>query len=273
MKKNIGFVLILLINLNINAQKKIIKPITKKTPVTILVGKRITYYSLTEKLDFKVDNNQKITIYSRAKIDKTPVNYTLAYSFDNGNENLYTVTENSIDKHCAFTKKTLKKSVSKVFKKEIDVPKNAKILHLYLKSKEPVLVKVKSVDKKLKPVQKTKKIKIIKGKNRKYYKLNSKIPTVIKVNGKGKLIVYTRKRLTKKDSGKYRFSYQKDHSKPKTVEVNKAKKSKHAVYRSLKITKKPSVNHKTVMRIKTQTQIIFSSHDNVDAKFIFIEKK
>jgi len=147
---------------------------------------------------------------------------------------------------------------------------------VFLESNETVDVVVKSIAKKrksLKPISKAKKTRIIRGKSKKYYKLNSKTPTLVKVKGKGKLIVYTRKRLSKKDNSDYNFTYQIGTSKVKKIAVNDIKKAKNTAYKSLKTTKKPSTNHKTIIELKDgENQIVFSSLDHVDARFVFVKK-
>jgi len=276
MKKIISLLVIVLISVStINAQKKVIKPIGK-SPVKIIIGKKRTYYNLNKSLDFSVKGLNKIAVFSRARMDNKLIDYKLSYSFDNGKKEAYNILKSNIDKRSVYTKKSLKKRVSKAFKKEMEIPANAKVLHLFLESNKAVDVVVKSIAKKkksLKPINKAKKTRILRGKTKKYYKLNSKNPTLVKVTGKGKLIVYTRKRLNKKDNNNYSFTYQVGTSKVKNISVNDIKKAKNAAYKSLKTTKKPSTNHKIIIELKDgENQIVFSSQDHVDARFVFVKK-
>jgi hypothetical protein len=276
MKKIISLIVIVLISIStINAQKKVIKPIGK-SPVKIIIGKKRTYYNLNKSLDFSIKGLNKIAVFSRARIDNKLIDYKLSYSFDDGKKEPYNILKSKIDKRSVYTKKSLKKRVAKAFKKEIEIPVNAKVLHLFLEGNKTVDVAVKSIAKKrksLKPINKAKKIRIIRGKSKKYYKLNSKKPTLVKVTGKGKLIVYTRKRLNKKDNKNYNFTYQVGSSKVKKVSVDDVKKAKNAAYKSLKTTKKPSTNHKMIIELKDgENQVVFSSQDHVDARFVFVKK-
>jgi len=114
---------------------------------------------------------------------------------------------------------------------------------------------------------------ILTGKTAYYYKLNSKIATNIHIKEAGKLYVYTRKRLGKKDNRNYTFSYKKGESNPVVkVKVENTKLSKYSIYKSLKNKRKPSIYHKTIIDVKENSKFTFTSLDRVDARFVFVKE-
>lgn len=274
MKKIVSFVLIILVSLSINAQKKqVIRPMTKKSKVAIIYGKKKTYYRLNKGLDFPVTNLKKIVIYSRERIKSKTDGYQITYNFDNSKVDTYGIYKSVIDKKSAYINKAIRYRTSKLSKKILNVPKNAETIHLYTDNLVDIYVTPYKNKKTLKPINNPiKKVKVLTGKTAYYYKLNSKIPTDIYLNEVGKLYIYTRKRLSKKDNYTYTFSYKSENSKPTKIIINNAKFSRYATYKSISNRRKPSIYHKTSIDIKEKTKINFSSIDRVDARFVFVKK-
>ena len=127
----------------------------------------------------------------------------------------------------------------------------------------------------LKPVDaKVNPIRIKSGEVLNYYNLNSKIAMQLNMQKTGQLIVYTRKRMEKKSSNDYSYSYKINNSKIEHVIVKDIKLAKDAVYKSFKVTQTPSNFKKTVINIDdVPQQIVFASKNCVDARFLFLEKK
>lgn len=275
MTKQIISILVFFLNVYfIEAQTKILKPTIKKNPVEILTGNKKHYYQLNKTVSFDVRAYHKVVIYSRKRLQTDYSKYTLSYHFDKGVERSYTSSEIIKDKRTAYTNKSHQSRPSKRLKKTVQIQKGATVLTLENIKDGIVDIRVVGITKNkkvnLKPIEKdVKRISIISGKTAFYYKLNSKIPTQIKVKEPGKLLVYTRKRLHKKGNKKYSFSYTIN-SKKDTIFVKKAKKAKNSVYKSLKNKKRPSIYHKTVVNIKKAPVLLnFSSQDNVDARFVY----
>lgn len=266
-------ILLFLITVGLQAQnRKVLRPIIKKNPVELLIGKKKTYYNINNGVDFPVDGLSKIIIYSRERITTKTAGYTINYSFDNNQKNTYKTPASTIDTHSAYVNKAIRYRTSKLYKKTILVPKNSKILHLSAKTKlVDVYVRNHKNKKQIKPI-KAKKVVILTGKIANYYKLNSKIPTLLYIKDEGKLSVYTRKRINKKDKFKYTYSYKINNEKMINIKVDKTRLATNAIYKSLANKKRPSIYHKETIRVKKNSKIIFSSVDNVDARFVF-EKK
>jgi len=273
MKKIISITIILLMSLSVFSQKRhVIKPITKKNPVAILYGKKKNYYHLNKSLDFPVEGLKKIVIYTRELLTTSSKGYSITYSFNTGETATYASNKSIIDKKSAFTSKVIHYRTSKLFKKVIEVPKNAKSIHLFTNSLVDVYIKPNKKGKSIKPLKPYKRVKILTGKTANYYKLNSKIPKIIHVKEAGKLYVYTRKRLSKKDTKNYSYHYKIGKVTATKVKVTNAVNAKQATYKSLSNKRKPSIYHKQSIDIKESTKIVFSSIDKVDARFVFVKK-
>lgn len=267
------------INLSVFAQKEAVYPLNKKKSVKIISGKSTDYYTLdTEKTtDFQVELFDKIIIYSREQIDKNSIGYNLSYRFDTTDFTHSKKIKKGKDVNSVLIATDIgKKNVSYYYKTQLIVPEGVKLLQL--KSNfEKVAVKVKAYKNRkkvfLQPLSNSKKVRVTKGKRRRYYKLNSKKPTVLETNKEGELIVYTRKRISAKSSNNYSFSYQVGDSIPVKVRINNVKKSMYAAYSSTKINKTPSSYNKTIIKVKdVYQQIKFSSKYPVDARFVFIRE-
>ncbi len=273
MKKNILLFIAFTISIGSFSQKRnVIKPSIKKSAVAILYGKKKTYYHLNKSLEFPVDGLKKVVLYTRERLLKETNGYTINYKFDNDEEKLFLIEKSKIDKKSAYTSKSIQYRTSKRFKQVIEVPKNAKILYISSTNKLiDVYIKEYKKKKSIKPIQ-GKRVKILTGKTAYYYRLNSKIATNIHIKEAGKLYVYTRKRLGKKDNRNYTFSYNKEKDNPINIKVENTKISKYSIYKSLKNKRKPSIYHKTIINVKENSEFTFSSLERVDARFVFVKE-
>ena len=258
---------------------KDVKPIVKKQAVKILTGKKKTYYALDSKksVDYNVSGIEKVVIYSRKRIKNNKLTtYAIIYQFDQQGGTSYRASKTKTDKKSAYMDKSLERKVAHFYKKEVVIPLNTTNLSLFLEKTKGVDAKVigyKAGQKiTLKPTQYDKKTNIRSGEVFKYYKLNSKIKTTIKLDKPGKLIVYTRMRLNDKGMGDYFFSYKIDKANFTKVNVTATKPASKTMYKSFYNTKTPSAFYKTIINIDDAAQQVeFTSKDAVDARFVLIE--
>ncbi len=260
-------------------------PTENKEPIILITGKNITYYHLNKHnpIEFSIENADKVVIYSRKRIDEKdkPEPYEITYNFDDLNEIIYKSEKIQHDQNAVYTNKSIIKYPSNYYKKVIDVPENAKIFKILLnQSNNEVDVNIIAYydkdKKKIKPIKANDSIVIKTGKIHKYYKLNSLIKTDIKISGPGKLIVYTRKRISENNKKGYSFSYVDIYANKKTIKVDEPKISAESIYRSYNIENLPSIYSKTVIDIAGKNETItFLSDNPVDARFVFLkdEKK
>ncbi len=258
-----------------------VKLVKKKQPVIIISGKNKTYYKLSKRnfMEFSVDGADKLIIYSRKRIDTkdNPDPYTIKYKFDNSEDLIYKSGIIEIDPNAAYINKSLKKRPALFYKKIITVPENSEKLYLLLEKSNDeaditVIAFYNSEKKKLIPTNNPEKNLIKSGKRLKYYKLNSVIPTIVNINDPGKLIVYSRKRLTENNKKGYSFSYKDKNANKRIIRVDSPKLSLSAVYKSFNIDQIPSGYTKTVIDIPNRYgELIFSSDFPVDARFLFMK--
>ncbi len=282
MKYIFKILVLITITTSVYSQKNFdIKPINKK-PVIIISGNNKIYYPIEQKenISFPVKGIDKIFVYTRLRLMSNKQKaYTIAYKFNKGSGSKYKVADINQDKKSCFVDKNLKSRPSLAFKHEIVIPKGIENIEFtLLNSNNIVDLKILTfIDKKKVYIQPNNKedeqvIKI--GKVFSYYKLNSKIKTIIKPNGTGKLVVFSRKRLSANDNGKYSFTYKINNSEINVINVPKSTISKSSTYKSYNIKELPSNYKKTVIEIKDENQIIeFSSNDKVDARFVFYKDK
>ena len=285
--KTIGIILTLLIlscDFAYTQEFRTLEPIKEKEPVILISGRNISYYKLKKRkfVNFPVEGAYKIMIYSRKRIDKRdkPRKYTISYKFDNLLEKNYTSDKVNIDNSTVYTDKFLNKNPSEFFRESIKVPKNAKKIELMLlDSNDDVDVSIIAYyktgkKKKIRPVNYTEKNIIKTGRKLKYYKLNSVIPTIIKLKNPGELFVYTRERLSADNETGYNFSYKDKNANKKIIHIPYSRISSKTLYKSYDIYKKPSGFHKTVIDIPPNYgELQFSSVYNADARFVFKEAK
>ncbi len=267
------YILLFVISFTSFSQKtKELRPILKKQSVSILSGRHNVYH-LSNKTVYQVAGYKQLIVYSRERVNKKGLGYTISYQFNNQKAVQYIVSKKNRDYKSAYLDKNIHRNPSLFYKKEIHIPKGAKFITFKTKNNPLVDLKVAiSKNRKnsyLKPQKATKAV-LITGKTRNYYKLNSKTPTIIETNQEGKLIVYTRKRMSSKSSNHYSFSYTINDSITKKINIKNVKKSSHSVYRSLGIKQTPSTYNKTVIQTDNVYQkITFSSKQSIDARFVF----
>ena len=276
MKKGI-YILILFIGHSIFSQKKVdLLPVIKKQAVSIISGSQHYYYPLSENktVDFSVKGFDKLVIYSRELITNKPSGYRISYNFDldtQSNVVTYEVNKSRKDYRSVFSDKTINKSISLYQKKTITVPNKATKISINSKNAIIKIIAYKGKQKEnIKANNPTKSVQFIRGKSLKYYKLNSKTPTLIETNKEGELVIYTRQRMTNSISPSYyTFSYKMQDT-TRIVTIDKVVKSTHTAYSSLNIKETPSTYNKTVLKIRDVYQkILFSSNFDVDARFVF----
>lgn len=277
MKKLIINIFILLFTMCTFAQKKVIlKPILEKKAVKIISGKRNVYYALNinKSIKFSVKGYDKLVVYSRERINKEALGYTILYDFDNKISQKYAVAKKRKDYRSVYVDKKTNSTVALFNKKNITVSNQASIINFKTANLSNVDIKIAAFKngKKtfLKPINDVDKVFIVTGKPRNYYKLNSKTPTVIETNKEGELIIYTRKRLLSNSLTNYSFSYQIEGLESNIVKINDVKKSTQSVFKSLNIKELPSTYNKTIIKVDDIYQkIVFSSNFPVDARFVF----
>lgn len=264
------------------AQKPVeIAPSIKKQPILLqFIEKELSYYPIDEKdeLKFSVNEMDKVVIYSRKSIQASGSSYTIKYKMDNNDLKSYKSTSVQMDNKSSFKDKSTQKKVSKLFKKTIPITEGVDILSIVSEKSKNVAVNIigyKGSKKiKLKPQNSNiKPLSILWGETFKYYKLNSEKLTKIELNDYGKLIVYTRMRMSEDKETQYDFSYRIDGQKTKKLTIDGANLSKKATYKSIQIPETPSTYQKTTIDIKKDYQsILFSSDDQIDARFVFVKK-
>ena len=268
----------------VQAQKlQELKPLAKKQPVRILTGNTKNYYELEHRkaLNFDVLGVDKVIVYSRKRIQNNKrTRYAIDYRFDDNQGLSYKTSRPRVDRRSAYIDKHFKSNVSRFYKKEIAIPSTTKVLNLRkLDRKIDIDIKVigyKSGKKTaLVPIgAKNRKIHIRTGILNNYYKLNSRIRTVLKPGKVGTLLVYTRARMSDNKPKNYTFSYKKDKARFAKFQVKNQKPATKSMYRSFQKTRKPSAFHKTSIVIDDVNQHIeFASKDNVDARFVLVENK
>ena len=261
------------------SQKKVdLKPMLEKQSVRIISGRQNTYYALkaNDVVAYSVKDYDRLVVYTRERIDTKALGYTISYNFDNKTNKQFIVGKKRRDYRSAYLDKEISKNVTQFYKKGIDIPSQVNIVKFKLENGTYADVKVAAFKngKKtiLKPFNETvNKVTIITGKAYKYYKINSKIPTIIETDKEGELIVYTRKRIVDNStSNNYSFNYQIEDSEIKSVRINNVKKSTHSVFRSLKVKRTPSTYNKTIIKVGDVYQkITFSANLPIDARFVF----
>jgi hypothetical protein len=258
---------------------KEIKPLEKKHPVVLITGENHVFYQLNKNnpAEYTISGADSIIIVTRKQLSDNDhfKPYTISYRFNELPEIEYVSGELKPDHNAQYLNKSLMKRPSTQFKNRITVTEQIDKLTVYSKRNNEMLdlnvyAYYGKEKKKLKPVTKNQTSILKTGKSSKYYKLNSSIPTIIDVNEPGKLIVYTRKRLSKNDSSGYTFSYKDKYSNIKTIHVKTVTKSKESIYKSLYIKEVPSGYTKTIIDIpKKLGQITFFSEFPVDARFLY----
>lgn len=274
--------LILPIYFGYSQNHKEIKPIEKKHPVVLITGENHIFYQLNKhnQSEYNISGADSIVIVTRKQLADNDhfKPYTISYKFNELQEIEYASGEIKPDHNAQYLNKSLMKRPSTQIKKRIRVPLQTDKLTVYSKkNNETIDLNVYAYygkeKKKLKPLTKNQTSLLKSGKCNNYYKLNSSIPTIIDVTGPGKLIVYTRKRLSKNDSSGYSFSYKDKYSNVKTIHIKSVKESKESMYKSLYIKEVPSGYTKTVIDIpKKLGQITFFSEFPVDARFLYQEE-
>jgi len=277
MKRKIVFstLVFLIITYTGQAQWEELTPALKKMPVRIISGKKLTYYTPVKKLPltYDISGYDKLYLYSRTQVDDKSGKYAILYYTDH-KPHREQVEKIRIDRKAVYTDKSVKSLVSKSHKTIIDNTKHYKELTIEQTGKRRVdfyLSGEKNGKRyKLKPINDNKIVTIIKGNKNRYYNLASKIPTRIHLKQSGKLIVYTRKRMTGREPEAYSFEWKSKSGKIKNIHIKNAKISRVSAYTSRKIKAVPSIYHKTVIDINQASEILeFSSRDAVDARFIF----
>jgi hypothetical protein len=284
MKQITTVLIFILSNVLLFSQNSIeLKPVEKKHPVILISGNDYMLYKLDKRnpIEFLVEGADSLIISSRKRIDErdnfNP--YSISYKFDNLGNNEYTSAVIKIDHNSVYVDKSVMNNPSTIFKKALLVPAGSKNLKLFTtKSGEEIDVSITAYygkeKKKPKPNIESETILIKTGKQIHYYKLNSVIPTIVKADGEGKLIVYTRKRLSDNNTEGYTFTYTDKYSFTRTVKVDDVKVSKESIYKSFNILEQPSTYTKTVIEIPEKYgEIIFSSDNEIDARFVFQKGK
>jgi len=275
--------LIILLSTQISyAQKPVeIAPSIKKQPVLIqFIEKELSYYPIDTKdaLYFSVKDLDKVVIYSRKSIQANNSSYTIKYKLDNKDMKSYKSTKVFTDRRSSYKDKSIQKKVSKLLKKTIPITEGVSVLSLVSEKSTNIAVNIigykDSKKIKLKPQNSNiKPLSILWGASFKYYKLNSEKLTKIELNDYGKLIVYTRMRMSEDKKTQYSFSYRIDDLKRKKLTIDGVDLSKKATYKSIQIPETPSTYQKTTIDIKKDYQsILFSSDDQIDARFVFVKK-
>ena len=270
-------ILILILSFPVFAQKQVtLQPVVKKESVKIISGNQNYYYALntTNTVVFDVLKYDKVVVYSRERINGKGLGYTLGYTLDNS-KSQYTVNAKGRDYKSSYSDKSIGKNVSLFSKKTIEIPKQANTIRFEIINGTNIDIKVGGfIGSKrtfLEPIdQNATRVRIAKGKTYNYFKLNSKIPTLIETNKEGELIVYTRKRMSEKSSDTYTFSYQFENNEAVKVFIRNVNSSVQAAYSSLSIKETPSTYNKTVIKVADINQkILFSSDFPIDARFVF----
>jgi len=261
----------------------VLEPVVKKEPVILISGKNITYYKLSKRnpIEYSVEGVNKLYIYTRKRIDSNdkPEPYSIKYYFDNSDEFTYESDKIKSDIKAVYLNKSFKRRPSEFYKKPIIIPENAKTLFVISeRSNDDVDINILAVygskKKKLKPKGDFDKTIIKTGERLKYYKLNSVIPTVIHPKESGKLIVYSRLRMSDNEKKSYSITLKDKNANKKVYRFDNSIISKESVYKSSNILKLPSKYHKTIIDIPGKYgEIEFSSNDPVDAKFVFKKDK
>ncbi len=277
---HIVFLSILSITPSFAQKGKTVTPLKKKA-ITLISGRQLNYYNLDKKkpITYHVAGFEKVVVYSRIAIgDRFPKPYSIAYSFDNETPDKYQSGKIKVDYKTMFFDKSLEKKVAKFYKKEINLPKGSENLSLRSANGKHIAISVLGYNNGkrfvIKPTVFDENSLLLSGKLHKYYKLNSKIATRIKLPDMGELIVYTRMRLDDKTAKKYDFSYRMGKSKYNKILVEDVKTTTNTLYKSSKIEATPSTVHKTTIKITDPSQVIqFASEFPVDARFVFVKSK
>jgi len=233
----------------------VLEPVVKKEPVILISGKNITYYKLSKRnpIEYSVEGVNKLYIYTRKRIDSNdkPEPYSIKYYFDNSDEFTYESDKIKSDIKAVYLNKSFKRRPSEFYKKPIIIPENAKTLFVISeRSNDDVDINILAVygskKKKLKPKGDFDKTIIKTGERLKYYKLNSVIPTVIHPKESGKLIVYSRLRMSDNEKKSYSITLKDKNANKKVYRFDNSIISKESVYKSSNILKLPSKYHKTI---------------------------
>ena len=274
MKRQILFIALLVQASWVFSQWRDLSPVVKKAPVQVLSGNRLKYHSTKKgRISFPVKSFDSVVLYTRERIDGKATPYAIHYRLKSG-DNRYGVKRVKKDRHAFYADKSIGFYPSKSHRKTLHLQPEDELLELEVTGSNPVdmrLVGYKDGKKTpVSPLHSGKRITIISGRKNSYYKLNSKIPAKIHVNGSGKLIVYTRLRMRDRKPVSYGFSYKTSDGRVKYINVSKAVPSRKSIYTSRKIKEKPSVYHKTVIDLDAvPVDISFHSKNPVDARFVW----